>query len=163
MRFRTTSGLDSAVDPIQMKNVTFEHVKGVEEAKNELQDVVEFLRNPQKFTVLGGKLPKGIAFDLFSTCTISFVFIVQEKQQIGPVSYRFVLFCHVVILSKLFPSVVPSGILLVGPPGTGKTLLARAVAGEADVPFYYASGSEFDEMFVGVGASRIRNLFSKSA
>lgn len=59
MRFRTTSGLDSAVDPVQMKNVTFEHVKGVEEAKNELQDVVEFLRNPQKFTALGGKLPKG--------------------------------------------------------------------------------------------------------
>ncbi|XP_062260123.1 ATP-dependent zinc metalloprotease YME1L1-like isoform X2 [Platichthys flesus] len=103
------SGLDSALDPVQMKNVTFEHVKGVEEAKNELQEVVEFLRNPQKFTALGGKLPKGV--------------------------------------------------LLVGPPGTGKTLLARAVAGEADVPFYYASGSEFDEMFVGVGASRIRNLF----
>lgn len=60
MRFRTTSGLDSAVDPIHMKNVTFEHVKGVEEAKNELQDVVEFLKSPQKFTVLGGKLPKGI-------------------------------------------------------------------------------------------------------
>uniref|UniRef100_A0A665X7M4 ATP-dependent zinc metalloprotease YME1L1 n=1 Tax=Echeneis naucrates TaxID=173247 RepID=A0A665X7M4_ECHNA len=112
VRFRTTSGLDSAVDPIQMKNVTFEHVKGVEEAKNELQDVVEFLKNPQKFTVLGGKLPKGI--------------------------------------------------LLVGPPGTGKTLLARAVAGEADVPFYYASGSEFDEMFVGVGAGRIRNLFKEA-
>ncbi|XP_029979056.1 ATP-dependent zinc metalloprotease YME1L1 isoform X2 [Sphaeramia orbicularis] len=112
VRFRTTSGLDSAVDPIQMKNVTFEHVKGAEEAKNELQDVVEFLKNPQKFTVLGGKLPKGI--------------------------------------------------LLVGPPGTGKTLLARAVAGEADVPFYYASGSEFDEMFVGVGASRIRNLFKEA-
>uniref|UniRef100_A0A3Q2YXF8 ATP-dependent zinc metalloprotease YME1L1 n=1 Tax=Hippocampus comes TaxID=109280 RepID=A0A3Q2YXF8_HIPCM len=112
VRFRTTSGLDSAIDPIQMKNVTFEHVKGVEEAKNELQDVVEFLRNPHKFTVLGGKLPKGI--------------------------------------------------LLVGPPGTGKTLLARAVAGEADVPFYYASGSEFDEMFVGVGASRIRNLFKEA-
>ncbi|KAB0406346.1 hypothetical protein E2I00_009103, partial [Balaenoptera physalus] len=99
VRFRTTTGLDSAVDPVQMKNVTFEHVKGVEEAKQELQEVVEFLKNPQKFTVLGGKLPKGI--------------------------------------------------LLVGPPGTGKTLLARAVAGEADVPFYYASGSEFDEMFVG--------------
>ncbi|KAG9356102.1 hypothetical protein JZ751_000946 [Albula glossodonta] len=112
VRFRTTSGLDAAVDPIQMKNVTFEHVKGVEEAKNELQEVVEFLRSPQKFTVLGGKLPKGI--------------------------------------------------LLVGPPGTGKTLLARAVAGEADVPFYYASGSEFDEMFVGVGASRIRNLFREA-
>ncbi|XP_041824224.1 ATP-dependent zinc metalloprotease YME1L1-like isoform X2 [Melanotaenia boesemani] len=112
VRFRTTSGLDSALDPVQMKNVTFEHVKGVEEAKNELQDVVEFLKNPQKFTILGGKLPKGI--------------------------------------------------LLVGPPGTGKTLLARAVAGEADVPFYYASGSEFDEMFVGVGASRIRNLFKEA-
>ncbi|XP_072307202.1 ATP-dependent zinc metalloprotease YME1L1-like isoform X2 [Eucyclogobius newberryi] len=112
VRFRTTSGLDSAVDPIQVKNVTFEHVKGVDEAKNELQDVVDFLKNPQKFTVLGGKLPKGI--------------------------------------------------LLVGPPGTGKTLLARAVAGEADVPFYYASGSEFDEMFVGVGASRIRNLFKEA-
>lgn len=59
MRFRTTTGLDSAVDPVQMKNVTFEHVKGVEEAKNELQEVVEFLKNPQKFTALGGKLPKG--------------------------------------------------------------------------------------------------------
>ncbi|XP_076018390.1 ATP-dependent zinc metalloprotease YME1L1-like isoform X2 [Genypterus blacodes] len=106
------SGLDTAVDPVHMKNVTFEHVKGVEEAKNELQEVVEFLKNPQKFTVLGGKLPKGV--------------------------------------------------LLVGPPGTGKTLLARAVAGEADVPFYYASGSEFDEMFVGVGASRIRNLFREA-
>lgn len=66
MRFRTTSGLDSAVDPVQMKNVTFDHVKGVEEAKNELQDVVEFLKNPQKFTVLGGKLPKGIIIDIFS-------------------------------------------------------------------------------------------------
>uniref|UniRef100_A0A3B4F5B2 ATP-dependent zinc metalloprotease YME1L1 n=1 Tax=Pundamilia nyererei TaxID=303518 RepID=A0A3B4F5B2_9CICH len=112
VRFRTISGLGYAVDPMQMKNVTFEHVKGVEEAKSELQDVVEFLKNPQKFTVLGGKLPKGV--------------------------------------------------LLVGPPGTGKTLLARAVAGEADVPFYYASGSEFDEMFVGVGASRIRNLFKEA-
>lgn len=110
--FRTSSSLDSAVDPMQMKNFTFEHVKGAEEAKNELQDVVEFLRNPQKFTVLGGKLPKGV--------------------------------------------------LLVGPPGTGKTLLAKAVAGEADVPFFYASGSEFDEMFVGVGASRIRNLFKEA-
>ncbi|KAJ7322224.1 hypothetical protein JRQ81_018511 [Phrynocephalus forsythii] len=112
VRFRAASGLDAAVDPVQMKNVTFEHVKGVEEAKQELQEVVEFLKNPQKFTILGGKLPKGV--------------------------------------------------LLVGPPGTGKTLLARAVAGEADVPFYYASGSEFDEMFVGVGASRIRNLFREA-
>lgn len=70
MRFRTTSGLDSAVDPVQMKNVTFEHVKGVEEAKNELQEVVEFLKNPQKFTALGGKLPKGRlmkSFTLFFT------------------------------------------------------------------------------------------------
>ncbi|XP_068197592.1 ATP-dependent zinc metalloprotease YME1L1-like isoform X2 [Antennarius striatus] len=106
------SGLNVALDPVQIKNVTFEHVKGAEEAKSELQDVVEFLKNPQKFTALGGKLPKGV--------------------------------------------------LLVGPPGTGKTLLARAVAGEADVPFYYASGSEFDEMFVGVGAGRIRNLFREA-
>lgn len=72
-------------------------------------------------------------------------------------------FSHVVYFIHVFLSIVFLGILLVGPPGTGKTLLARAVAGEADVPFYYASGSEFDEMFVGVGASRIRNLFSKFA
>ncbi|CAI9563075.1 unnamed protein product [Staurois parvus] len=111
VRFRTT-GLDASVDPVQIKNVKFEHVKGVQEAKVELQEVVEFLKSPRKFTVLGGKLPKGI--------------------------------------------------LLIGPPGTGKTLLARAVAGEADVPFYYATGSEFDEMFVGVGASRIRNLFREA-
>uniref|UniRef100_A0A8D0CIG9 YME1 like 1 ATPase n=1 Tax=Scleropages formosus TaxID=113540 RepID=A0A8D0CIG9_SCLFO len=109
VRFRTTSGLDSAVDPIQMKNVTFEHVKGVEEAKNELQEVC-----------------------------ICCIFLLCNGAQI---TYW---------------------ILLVGPPGTGKTLLARAVAGEADVPFYYASGSEFDEMFVGVGASRIRNLFKEA-
>uniref|UniRef100_A0A8C5C1K9 ATP-dependent zinc metalloprotease YME1L1 n=1 Tax=Gadus morhua TaxID=8049 RepID=A0A8C5C1K9_GADMO len=109
--FKTLKSSTRRRDPAY-QNVTFDHVKGVDEAKNELQDVVEFLRNPQKFTVLGGKLPKGV--------------------------------------------------LLVGPPGTGKTLLARAVAGEADVPFYYASGSEFDEMFVGVGASRIRNLFKEA-
>lgn len=66
------------------------------------------------------------------------------------------------VCSVCLPLSLPVGVLLVGPPGTGKTLLARAVAGEADVPFYYASGSEFDEMFVGVGASRIRNLFSES-
>ncbi|KAG7266478.1 hypothetical protein CRUP_028427 [Coryphaenoides rupestris] len=111
-RFRAVSGLDANVDPVDVTSVTFDHVKGVEEAKNDLQEVVDFLKNPQKFTALGGKLPKGI--------------------------------------------------LLVGPPGTGKTLLARAVAGEADVPFYYAAGSEFDEMFVGVGASRIRSLFKEA-
>ena len=73
------------------------------------------------------------------------------------------LFVDMLLFKTYYPSVILSGILLIGPPGTGKTLLARAIAGEADVPFYYASGSEFDEMFVGVGASRIRNLFSKSA
>lgn len=78
VRFRTTSGLDLAVDPVQMKNVTFEHVKGVEEAKNELQDVVEFLKNPQKFTVLGGKLPKGE--HLFLTVPLLFSFFVNSSE-----------------------------------------------------------------------------------
>ena len=92
--------------------VTFEDVAGVEEAKNELAEVVDFLRNPKKYTALGAKIPKGI--------------------------------------------------LLLGPPGCGKTLLARAVAGEANVPFFYISGSDFVEMFVGVGASRVRDLFSNA-
>lgn len=90
-------------------SVTFADVAGVEEAKMELQEVVEFLKEPDKFTALGARIPKGV--------------------------------------------------LLVGPPGTGKTLLARAVAGEANVPFFSISGSEFVEMFVGVGASRVRDLF----
>lgn len=92
--------------------VTFNDVAGVEEAKDELIEVVEFLRHPDKFTKLGGRIPKGV--------------------------------------------------LLVGPPGTGKTLLARAVAGEAKVPFFSMSGSEFVEMFVGVGASRVRDLFQQA-
>ncbi|XP_077997018.1 ATP-dependent zinc metalloprotease YME1L1-like [Glandiceps talaboti] len=100
------------VDTMNVKNVSFDDVKGVEEAKNELQDIVSFLKDPEKYTALGGKLPKGV--------------------------------------------------LLVGPPGTGKTLLARAVAGEADVPFFYASGSEFDNMFVGSGARRVRELFAEA-
>lgn len=91
-------------------HVNFSDVKGVEEAKQELKDIVEFLKDPEKFTVLGAKLPKGV--------------------------------------------------LLVGPPGIGKTLLARAVAGEAGVPFFHASGSEFDEVFVGTGAKRVRQLFN---
>ncbi|MDO5536847.1 MAG: ATP-dependent zinc metalloprotease FtsH, partial [Desulfovibrionaceae bacterium] len=93
------------------KRVTFADVAGVDEAKDELQEVVEFLSNPKKFTRLGGRIPKGC--------------------------------------------------LLVGPPGTGKTLLARAVAGEAGVPFFSISGSDFVEMFVGVGASRVRDLFEQ--
>jgi len=91
--------------------VTFEDVAGIDEAKDELQEVVEFLRDPQKFQRLGGKIPKGV--------------------------------------------------LLVGPPGTGKTLLARAIAGEANVPFFTISGSDFVEMFVGVGASRVRDMFEQ--
>ena len=95
----------------QQKKVTFKDVAGVEEAKEELQEIVEFLREPQKFQKLGGRIPKGV--------------------------------------------------LLMGPPGTGKTLLARAIAGEASVPFFNISGSDFVEMFVGVGASRVRDLFEQ--
>jgi len=93
------------------KKVTFEDVAGIDEAKDELEEIVEFLKDPKKFTRLGGRIPKGV--------------------------------------------------LLVGPPGTGKTLLARAIAGEADVPFLSISGSDFVEMFVGVGASRVRDLFNQ--
>ena len=91
--------------------VTFDDVAGIEEAKGELEEIVEFLKDPQKFQRLGGKIPKGC--------------------------------------------------LLVGPPGTGKTLLARAIAGEANVPFFTISGSDFVEMFVGVGASRVRDMFEQ--
>jgi cell division protease FtsH len=92
--------------------VTFDDVAGIDEAKEELEEIVEFLRNPQKFSRLGGQIPKGA--------------------------------------------------LLVGPPGTGKTLLARAIAGEAGVPFFTISGSDFVEMFVGVGASRVRDMFEQA-
>ena len=92
--------------------ITFKDVAGVDEAKEELEEIVDFLRNPKKYTALGGKIPKGV--------------------------------------------------LLVGPPGTGKTLLAKAVSGEANVPFFSISGSDFVEMFVGVGASRVRDLFEQA-
>src|SRR5437868_1831823 len=95
----------------QQKRVTFKDVAGVDEAKEELQEIIEFLKEPQKFQKLGGRIPKGV--------------------------------------------------LMIGPPGTGKTLMARAVAGEANVPFFSISGSDFVEMFVGVGASRVRDLFEQ--
>lgn len=95
----------------QQKRITFKDVAGVEEAKEELQEIIEFLKDPQKFQKLGGRIPKGV--------------------------------------------------LMVGPPGTGKTLMAKAVAGEANVPFFSISGSDFVEMFVGVGASRVRDLFEQ--
>jgi len=93
----------------EQHKVTFDNVAGIEEAKDELEEIIDFLRDPKKFTKLGGRIPKGV--------------------------------------------------LLIGAPGTGKTLLARAIAGEADVPFFSISGSDFVEMFVGVGASRVRDLF----
>ncbi len=95
----------------QQKKITFKDVAGVNEAKEELREIIDFLREPQKFQKLGGRIPKGV--------------------------------------------------LLIGPPGTGKTLLARAIAGEANVPFFSISGSDFVEMFVGVGASRVRDLFEQ--
>ena len=95
----------------QQKKATFKDVAGIDEAKEELQEIIDFLKDPQKFQKLGGRIPKGV--------------------------------------------------LLVGPPGTGKTLLARAIAGEANVPFFSISGSDFVEMFVGVGASRVRDLFEQ--
>ena len=94
------------------RRVTFEDVAGVDEAKEELEEIVEFLKYPKKFIEIGARIPKGV--------------------------------------------------LLVGPPGTGKTLLARAVAGEAGVPFFSISGSDFVEMFVGVGAARVRDLFEQA-
>ncbi|KAG8530930.1 uncharacterized protein KY384_004287 [Bacidia gigantensis] len=107
---RRPGAIPNADAQLQQQKVRFSDVHGCEEAKDELQELVEFLKNPERFTKLGGKLPKGV--------------------------------------------------LLVGPPGTGKTMLARAVAGEAGVPFYYMSGSEFDEIYVGVGAKRVRELFA---
>ncbi|CAM8906087.1 unnamed protein product [Rhodiola kirilowii] len=108
-------GLGRSKAKFQMEpstGVTFDDVAGIDEAKQDFQEIVEFLRNPEKFAALGARIPKGV--------------------------------------------------LLVGPPGTGKTLLAKAIAGEAGVPFFSISGSEFIEMFVGVGASRVRDLFNKA-
>ena len=94
------------------RKVTFKEVAGLDEEKEEVAELIDFLKNPKKFQRLGARIPKGV--------------------------------------------------LLVGPPGTGKTLLARAGAGEANVPFYYISGSEFVELFVGVGASRVRDMFKQA-
>ncbi|KAK4503230.1 hypothetical protein PRZ48_006658 [Zasmidium cellare] len=109
---KKVGGAQNAEAKPELQNTRFTDVHGCEEAKEELQELVEFLKAPEKFSTLGGKLPKGV--------------------------------------------------LLVGPPGTGKTLLARAVAGEAGVPFFYMSGSEFDEVYVGVGAKRVRDLFASA-
>ena len=105
-------GIQSVVKQAENPDKRFDDVVGVDEAKNDLQEIVMYLKDPKKFTRLGGQLPKGV--------------------------------------------------LLTGPPGTGKTLLAKAVAGEAGVPFISASGSEFVEMFVGVGASRVRDIFDQA-
>jgi ATP-dependent metalloprotease len=108
--YRKIGGKSENEAKAENQTVRFSDVHGCDEAKEELQELVDFLKNPEKFSTLGGKLPKGV--------------------------------------------------LLVGPPGTGKTLIARAVAGEAGVPFFFMSGSEFDEVYVGVGAKRVRDLFA---
>ena len=113
--YRTTAGPHSTTPAGRAspnagdRSITFQDVAGVDEAKDEVKEIVDFLREPERFSAIGGRIPKGV--------------------------------------------------LLVGPPGTGKTLLARSIAGEADVPFLFASGSDFVEMYAGVGASRIRKLF----
>lgn len=106
---KVLGGGGSATHQAETSDKTFADVVGIDEAKSDLQEIVMYLKEPERFTKLGGKLPKGV--------------------------------------------------LLTGPPGNGKTLLARAIAGEAGVPFYYTSGSEFEEMYVGVGARRVRDLF----
>ena len=114
MLFRSAMGFGKSKAKLlneAVGKVTFDDVAGIDEAKQELEEVVEFLKDPSKFSRLGGKIPRGA--------------------------------------------------LLVGPPGTGKTLLARAIAGEANVPFFSISGSDFVEMFVGVGASRVRDMFEQ--
>lgn len=110
--FKKIGGKTDNEAKAEQQTVKFSDVHGCDEAKEELQELVDFLKNPEKFSTLGGKLPKGV--------------------------------------------------LLVGPPGTGKTLIARAIAGEAGVPFFFMSGSEFDEMYVGVGAKRMRELFASA-
>ena len=117
--------------------ITFKDVAGQDEAKESLQEVVEFLHNPGQYVAIGAKLPKGPL-----QVVVGFLPTRANDTAIG---------------AKL-----PKGALLVGPPGTGKTLLAKAVAGEAQVPFFSLSGSEFVEMFVGVGASRVRDLFEEA-
>ena len=135
--------MNSETEPnASAQNYKFTDVQGVDEAKQELVEVVEYLRDPGKFTRLGGKLPKG-AWD--AACTRA-PFASSRAQSLT----------GLVVLGQA------TGILLTGPPGTGKTLLAKTIAGEAGVPFFYCSGSEFDEMFVGVGARRMRELFSTS-
>ena len=118
----------------------FNDVKGCDEAKEELKEIVDFLKDPTRFTRLGGKLPKGLMMS-------SSMFHARFR-------------CHYLIIVPSCCVKQKKGVLLMGAPGTGKTLLARAVAGEAGVPFFYCSGSEFEEMYVGVGARRVRELFS---
>jgi cell division protease FtsH len=143
--------------------VTFNDVAGVDEAKTELQEVVEFLKYPEKFNTLGARIPRGVLLvgppGTGKTLMARAVAGVDEAKQELTEVVEFLKY------PEKFNSLgarIPRGVLLVGPPGTGKTMLARAVAGEAGVPFFSISGSEFVEMFVGVGASRVRDLFDQA-
>ena len=157
--------------------ITFADVAGVDEAKAEVAEIVEFLKDPSKFQRLGGKIPKGVlmvgppgtgktllARAIAGEAKVPFFtisgsdFVDEAKAEVAEI----VEFLKDPSKFQRLGGKIPKGVLMVGPPGTGKTLLARAIAGEAKVPFFTISGSDFVEMFVGVGASRVRDMFDQA-
>jgi len=152
--------------------VKFEDIAGIDEAKSEFEEIVSFLKQPDKYTVVGAKIPFGI----FAPTTVYLSARFERRPDTG-VKFEDIAgideakseFEEIVSFLKqpdkytVVGAKIPKGILLVGPPGTGKTLLAKAIANEADVPFFSVAGSEFVEMFIGIGAARVRDLFKKAS